>query len=81
LELFAGDINVQQIFAIKTGYRIVVRNQSSEPVPIDMGIDVATGQQTNIAISRKFYNKLSEPFSNCVTNLDDKTIRKNSHLK
>ncbi len=59
LELYVGNPDRQQKYNFKGGVRIVVHNQSITPFPNDDGIDVATGQQTNVAISRSFVNHLS----------------------
>lgn len=66
LELFLGDPITQQIYTFKSGVRIIVHNQSSIPYPDEEGIDISTGQQTNVAVSRTFINRLGPPFSDCL---------------
>ncbi len=66
LELFVGSETSQQQYAYKSGVRVIVHNQSITPFPNIDGIDVATGQQTNIMISRSFIKHLSEPYSQCI---------------
>jgi hypothetical protein len=36
-----------------------------------------TGKQTNIAVSRKFINRLPEPYSNCIEELTEEVSQKN----
>jgi hypothetical protein len=81
IELFSGDPDTQQQFSYKSGFRIIVHNQSVSPFPIEDGIDVACGQETNIAITRTFINKLPAPCSDCIIELDQETIKRNDILK
>jgi hypothetical protein len=46
-----GDTKEQQQFNYKGGVRVLVRNQSDSPFPIDFGMDVATGIQVNIILN------------------------------
>lgn len=66
LELNVGDAFIDQQFSEKSGMKIIIFNQTKIPFPDEDGIDVSTGQQTNIAISRTFINRLSNPYSNCI---------------
>ena len=59
LELFVGNPDQQQQFNYKGGVRVIVHNHSITPFPNDDGIDVGTGQQTNVAVSRNFIKHLS----------------------
>lgn len=56
---------------------MIVHNQSVIPFPDEDGIDVAVGLQTNVAISRTFYNRLSDPYSNCIKDLSATVAKKN----
>lgn len=69
LELFIGNVYEQQQYNFKSGVRLFVHNQSIVPFPNDDGIDVAAGQQTNIAVSRQFIKKLGKPYSDCLDTL------------
>lgn len=80
LELYVGDPIYQQQFTYKGGIRIIVHNDSSNPFLDEDGIDVSTGMQTNIAVSRTFINRLSAPYSNCIEKLDSETKLKNEIL-
>jgi hypothetical protein len=74
MELFIGHPTQQQQYTFKTGVRVIIHNQTIEPLPEEDGINVATGQQTDIAISRSFINKLQRPFSQCqMSNLNTST--------
>lgn len=70
LELFVGIPDVNQRFVLKSGVRVIIHNQSITPFPDEDGIDVSAGKQTNIAIGRVFVNRLPDPFSDCIDNLD-----------
>ena len=69
LELYVGDPTRQQQYVYKSGIRVIVHNQSITPFPDQNGIDVSPGQQTNVAVSRTFINRLSLPYSDCVDEL------------
>lgn len=79
IEMFVGR-NEQLQYIYKTGIRIIVHNQSYVPFPDEDGIDIATRRQTNIGIRRKFINRLSDPYSNCVDELNDQVASKNNIL-
>ena len=68
LELYTGDLDYQQQFTYKTGIRLIVHNQSIMPFPVEDGIDVAVGMQTNVAVSRTFFKRLPFPYSDCIDN-------------
>jgi hypothetical protein len=80
LELFTGS-QEQTLYSYKKGFRVVVHNQSTEPILNKQGIDVSAKQLTNIAISRTFYENLSTPSRQCITVFDQKYSLKNSLLK
>lgn len=81
LELNVGNLSKQQ-YTYKAGIRVIVHNISVEPFADEDGIDVSTGQQTNIAISRYFINRLSSPYSDCIDNLKSpKVYGKNEILR
>jgi hypothetical protein len=67
LELYAGHAKFQDEYSIKRGFRVLVFNRSVlYPVADEIGIDLATGQETSIGIRRIFINHLPAPFSNCL---------------
>lgn len=80
LEWYIGDQISQQQYTFKSGIRLIVHNQSYTPFPFENGIDVATGLQTNVAISRSFTNRLPYPYSNCIDELNEKTSSQNEIL-
>jgi hypothetical protein len=72
LELYTGNAHLQEKFAMARGFRVFVFNKSNQfPVGLDIGVDVGTGRTTNIGIKRTFTNRLSSPYSNCLS--DDVT--------
>lgn len=56
--------------------RVVIHNQSVIPFPDEEGFDVSTEFQTNIEISRKSISHLSEPYSNCLSEIDPSIFKK-----
>ena len=69
LELFLGDDQYQNQYILNSGARVVVHNQTTTPIIISEGIDVATGFQTNLGVKRSFLSKLDYPYSDCVKNV------------
>jgi len=72
LEMFTGSPDNQQ-FSANNGLRVIIHNQSVAPFPIDNGIDIPTGMQTNLVVKRTFYYHLNAPYSNCLTDPVDYT--------
>jgi hypothetical protein len=83
LELYTGNAELQERFAMKRGFRIFVFNKSTVyPIAADIGIDVSTGHETNIGIKRTFKNHMPAPFSNCLsTNATEIDWNQNEALK
>jgi amiloride-sensitive sodium channel subunit delta len=66
LELYAGHKS-QEKYMQTRGFRIIVFNKSDvNQMGQDVGIDVATGLNTNIAVQRTFTTHLSAPHGNCL---------------
>ncbi|CAF0708689.1 unnamed protein product [Brachionus calyciflorus] len=66
LELFLGYDLTQSQYILNSGARVVVHNQSVDPIISSEGIDVPTGFQTNLGIKRSFLFKLDSPYSDCI---------------
>ena len=81
LEIFLGDPVNQLQYSFKKGIRVLVHNQSSEPLPSQMGVDIAPGTSANIAVSRTFINYLPLPYNDCVDKLDSINYQRNSVFK
>lgn len=65
--MFAGDSELQDKFITNRGFRILVFNQSEYyQIALDEGVNVATGQETNIAVRRVFLKHLPSPYGNCL---------------
>ena len=75
LELFVGDPLTQQRYSYSSGIYLIVHNQSIVPVADETGIELATGLQTNVAVTRSFIRKLSRPYSNCIEELNEESGR------
>ena len=69
LELFIGNPDIIFDFIQKTGYHVIVSNQTAK-LGIDEGFDVSTGTETSISINRLFTKQLPLPFNDCSSNLD-----------
>jgi hypothetical protein len=67
LELYAGNSKTQEEFIANRGFRIIVFNRTNLVNMVeDYGINIATGQETNIAIKRTFINRLPHPYTHCL---------------
>ena len=65
LELFAGDPKSQQ-YVYRSGFYVVVHNQSITPLMDSEGVSVSSGMETNIGVEREFISRLGRPYSGCV---------------
>jgi hypothetical protein len=65
LELFAHYPESLFNLASTSGLHLFINNQSIDPVRAE-GIDVSTGYETNVALSKTSIHKLSEPHGNCI---------------
>ena len=52
------------------GFYVAITNNTNKPLIKYDGIEVSTGQITNIGISRTFYLRLSSPYGNCRNDVD-----------
>jgi hypothetical protein len=67
LELYAGQWDISDTLT-ETGFKILLRNQSNEKTfPEDTGFTIAPNFATNIVIKPTIVNRLSYPYSDCVT--------------
>jgi hypothetical protein len=69
LEIFVGDPQ-RVTYSNKNGIKLIVHNSSIDIFPGEQGIEASTGQQTNVAVSRTWTNKLGPPYSNCIRDLN-----------
>lgn len=69
LELYTGSSSYQEKYVVKRGFSLGVFNKSSPyQSQQDIGLDVATGLETSIAIRRTFINHLPSPYGDCLSN-------------
>ena len=61
----------QTKFAYKTGLHLLVHNQSTKPFTLSTGVNIPTGLETYVGVSRHFRYQLSSPYSNCLDNLEN----------
>jgi hypothetical protein len=67
MELYVGRAEIQEKFIANRGFRVIIFNRSNAiPIGEDIGVNIPTGQETNIGIRRTFTNHLSSPYSNCL---------------
>lgn len=65
LELDIGPLD-SLTFSYRSGFRIVIRNQSFNAFPEEEGISVKSGTETSVGISKTISRKLAEPYSDCI---------------
>ena len=68
LEVFTG--NYKYPSTEHTGLRIVIHNSSINPSTFE-GLTVPTGLDTNIAVNRLYYFKQPNPYSKCISNIEN----------
>lgn len=69
LELFLGDEFSQGIWMQQSGAKVIVHNQTVNPLVEAEGQELATNYQTDIGFTRSFLTKLESPYSQCVKNI------------
>ncbi|CAF0907174.1 unnamed protein product [Brachionus calyciflorus] len=69
LELFVGVPDDQKSFSIYTGAHIFINDNSIKPYSAE-GLDISPGTQTNIVLERVETKLKSQPYSECLENLD-----------
>ena len=70
LEIYIGNSSKDEFLTENRGLRVLIHNHTTENLyPDDDGIDVPPGKKTNIGITREFYEKLSQPYSDCIEDL------------
>ena len=73
LELFLGNQSAVTKLIQNSGVHVFVHNKSVLPSPVD-GIDVSSGELTNIAIEKSFVKKLEYPYNDCQSNLNNPDV-------
>lgn len=66
LELDSGDPNTTIKLSYRSGFRIVIHNQSTDIFPEEDDLNVGPGLETNIGVSRLFLSRLPSPYSDCI---------------
>ena len=69
LELYVGSSNDIEINRMISGIHVYIHNSTSMPSFYE-GLDVASSFETNIAVSRTFFSKLTSPYSDCLSDSD-----------
>jgi hypothetical protein len=83
LELYAGQAQTQEKYMMARGFRILVFNKSNvNQIAREVGIDVATGLNTNIAVERTLSAHLGAPYGSCLPiDISQLDWKKNDVLK
>ena len=71
-EILTGDPNVQTLPSTSEGLLLVVHNQTQTLVPtiqLVNGINIPPGYNSYVSVGRDFHAKLSNPYSNCIADL------------
>jgi hypothetical protein len=77
LELYAGYASDQEKFMATRGFRVLVFNKSDlNQIAQEVGIEIATGHSTNIAVQRTVSSHLPAPYGDCLPNTDDEIATK-----
>jgi hypothetical protein len=72
LEILSGDPTIQILPETNSGLLLVVHNQTQTLVPsieLNNGIRIPPGFNSYVSVSREFRSKLSQPYSNCITDI------------
>ena len=70
LELAVGNYKNSEPYTMNRGIRIVIHNHTDKKVFVaDDGIDIKPGITTNIGVKRTIFQKLSQPYSDCIDDL------------
>jgi hypothetical protein len=68
MEIFTGDPN-GTYYTEKNGIHLIIHNASVYVSPSDDGINIPTGHAVNVGIARTITNKLSAPYSDCISDI------------
>ena len=68
MELMSDQSDSINSLMFSSGIHLFINNQSIDPLRAE-GIDVSAGYETNIALNKNSYIKLSDPYSDCVQDI------------
>ena len=71
VELFVGTPEYTPCWSTQTGALVVVHNKSEQAFHSQDGIKVAPGLENNLLIKRTVLRKLSSPYSDCISDIND----------
>lgn len=80
LDLFVGDTDTMPDFIFNSGYRIIIKNQSTA-FSAQEGFLIPAGLETNILLMRVFKEMLELPFNDCIFENYNKINRYANKLK
>ena len=70
MSLLKGDPSQQVRWSTTNGIYMVVHNASTNPLHLPEGINLATGFESYVSVSRTFTKRLSSPYSDCIDDLN-----------
>ena len=80
LELFIGTGESSSPASMRTGAIVFIKNQTGFiDNKNELGIELAPGTLTNIALNRMVISKLSSPYNDCVNKFDDENFSSDLH--
>ena len=68
MELMSDQSDSINSLMFSSGIHLFINNQSIDPLRAE-GIDVSAGYETNIALNKNSFIKLSDPYSDCVQDI------------
>ncbi len=80
LDLYVGDIDTMPDFIFNSGYRVIIKNQSTA-ISSQEGYFVPSGFETNILLMRVFKEMLELPYNDCIVENYNKINRYANKLK
>ncbi len=68
LKLFSGNLESIPALNEKSGYQIIISNQSNQPL-FNEGITISPGMESNLKVERLFRQQVGQPYNDCLENL------------
>lgn len=68
LKLFSGNLESIPALNEKSGYQIIISNQSNQPL-FNEGITISPGMESNLKVERLFRQHLGQPYNDCLEDL------------
>ena len=69
MELYVGAPEYHPCWSVFQGALVVVHNASINPLFVEDGVRISTGFENNVVLSKRVFEKLAKPYSDCVEDL------------